>query len=95
MTKCSEPITLKCNKCGHIFYPIANSFLQRENTCPQCQPKGGQKLSLFAFKEKLKERYDSDYTIIDESKYVNSHTPILIKHCCGFIWSVKPTKLLY
>ena len=46
-----------------------------------------------AFKQKLKEKKNGTFSLIGE--YVNSKTPVLIRHnVCGYEWETKPSNIL-
>lgn len=84
----------ECQKCGKVFERTPNDFLHGRTRCPNCS-ENSQELTLYRFQKKLTEVRKDDYQVVNPESYVNGHTKILMRHSCGFIWYVKPTKLLY
>lgn len=85
-----EKASFQCKKCGSTFSRELPIFLKNQK-CPICQevPKSPP---LSKIKKELKEM--EDYCLIDEKQYKDLHSPVLVRHKCGFIWKVKLGKLL-
>lgn len=74
-------VNVLCKKCNQIFNKDWNAFLNNQ-TCPYCYSR--HNLNTQGFKKVLPK----DYELISE--YTGTENKVLIKHECGFIWSVKP-----
>ena len=88
----SSPVKLKCKKCNKEFTREAQRLL-KNTKCPSCFRTGT--MSLEKFEEELEKRYGKEYSIVDRSKYTQTHKKILVKHQCGFTWSITPSNLLF
>lgn len=80
----------KCLKCEQEFTREPLRFLKNQR-CPYCESRC-LSIPLEMFKKELSAL--SEYEIVDEHQYKNLHEKILIRHECGFIWKVVPSKLL-
>jgi len=89
----------KC-KCGNIFQTSFSKFKDKgKRQCNECSYKNrANKLrrTIDEFKKEIYERVGNEYNILEGEKYINSKTPIKMKHeICGYIWSVKPDSFLH
>lgn len=84
-------ITAKCNKCGNIWKPSVNNFMQGKSKC-HCGINVNSKKTTEDFKKELVVK---NPTIEVIGEYVNNKTKILCR-CkkCGAEFYKKPTKLL-
>jgi hypothetical protein len=74
--------------CGHSYEAQPANILKGSG-CPICY---GHK-DLQGFKDKIKELYGEEYTVL--GNYKNNRTKILVRHNnCGFEWEVIPKDLL-
>ena len=89
-TKTSEVATFKCNKCGGKFNREPLRFIKNQ-LCPICESKCVT-VPLSVFKNRLAEL--EGYSLVKEEEYRSLHEKVLIRHECGFVWSVSPQKLL-
>lgn len=98
-TRSTEPIEVKCKKCGNIWFPKAYSLLQGRG-CPNCSHKTGAihnlgKTGLKSSKQFIEELFKIDDSIEVIGDYVNTHTNINVKcNRCNHIWTAKPYALL-
>ena len=92
-TKVGEIAKFKCKKCDNIFTREPLRILKNQK-CPICESRCIA-IPLKTFKKELKEKYNEEYEIVDDSQYQNMHTKILIRHNCGFIWKITPQNILY
>lgn len=82
-----EKIKIRNNKCGHE-YLVSPTNLLHGSGCPVCHGfKDTEK-----FIEIINQKYPNEYQV--KGEYINNKTPILVKHKCGFEWSVNPKDLL-
>lgn len=88
-------IKMRHNVCGKVSYYIPNNFL-RGSRCFYCSYKvraKEQSKSLADFKKDVYNLVGNDYTVVSE--YVNSKTPIAIKHNkCNSISYIRPNDFL-
>ncbi len=80
-------IAVKNNNCGHRYEAIAGN-VARGAGCPICH---GMK-DTEGFKKELEQKYPSEYTVLGD--YVNNKTGIMVRHKCGYEWSVNPKSIL-
>lgn len=84
------PILVNHNKCGHEFMATPHELL-RGRRCPVCYKTS--KYNNDIFEKKLYLLVGNEYTVL--GKYVDSKTPIRIKHNkCGHIYKVRPNDFL-
>lgn len=77
-------ITVTCHKCGQQITKPITEYLKNPD-CYYCETN--QKLNTLGFIANL----PAEYELIGE--YKNSTIPVLIKHKCGFIFSIIPSRL--
>jgi predicted Zn-ribbon and HTH transcriptional regulator len=83
----NEKVRVRNLDCGHEYEANAGNILSGSG-CPVCH---GMKDTL-TFAKQIESKYPNEYTILGE--YINNKTPILVRHKCGFEWSVIPKDLL-
>nr|WP_145401429.1 zinc-ribbon domain-containing protein [Paenibacillus xylanexedens] len=74
----TKKIMFRHNKCGYVYLSTSSNFLSGAR-CPEC--KGGVAYDDAKFRLKLVEKRESffeDYTLL--TKYINSTSPIRVKH---------------
>lgn len=82
-----EKLLMLHKKCNNTYYVNIHSFKQGRR-CPFCCKT--KKYDINSFKEKVKEKYNNEYTVLSD-EYKNNKTPIKMKHNnCGHIWMVVP-----
>lgn len=70
------------NKCGNKdWWPMPERFLNGDR-CPKCSSKA--KKDTAWYKQKVKEMYGDEYTVLSE--YDGVKNPIHIQHECGYDW---------
>jgi len=75
--------------CG-FEYPVKPSNFLTGNRCPKCR---GMYRTTDEFKLMVKDLYGEEYSVLGE--YINSITPLLMKHnYCNIIWDTTPNKFL-
>lgn len=74
-------VNILCHNCEQIFSKDWESFLINQ-TCPYCYSK--HNINTLGFKAILPK----EYKLISE--YSGTENKVLIRHECGFIWSIKP-----
>lgn len=74
-------ITVKCNKCKQLVTKPITEFCKCPD-CYYCETK--QKINTQAFKALL----PSEYELLSE--YKDIETKVLIRHSCGFCWTIRP-----
>lgn len=80
------------HKCGYTYTTEARRLLEGHG-CSKCAHN--LHLSLDELKEKLKEKFGNEYTILSDN-YETVHSKITVRHNrCGNIWPVKANNLLY
>lgn len=89
-TKTGENVVFKCKKCNGEFSREPLRFLKNQ-TCPMCESRVLPP-PINWVKERLKEK--GEFSFVDESQYSTLHSKVLLRHGCGFIWSVTPSKIL-
>ena len=78
-------ITVQCGKCGQLITKPLTEFCK----CPDCYfCETKQKMNTAAFSSLLPK----EYTLLSE--YKGQQERVLIKHECGFIWTVIPHSFL-
>lgn len=87
-----ENATFFCSNCNNTFRREPLRFLKNP-TCPSCE--GGGKNSLDFTLKQLKKIHGEDYEILNLEDYVNTRTPLKIRHKCGFIWRSSLHNLIY
>jgi predicted Zn-ribbon and HTH transcriptional regulator len=82
--------TIQCKKCGHIQHSkrISATLLSR---CYQCHPIHKAPKNTQEFIDKVKF-YTDEYEILGE--YINSNTPISVKHQCGNVFNIIPSAFI-
>ena len=86
------PVTMKHMLCKKTWEVLPSNFLSHHSRCPVCNPTHKAKTHQ-AFQKQLTALFGEEYQILD--RYQNNHTPILVKHCCGEQWRVRPLDLLH
>lgn len=89
-TKTGKIAIFKCKKCNGEFSREPLRFLKNQS-CPMCESRV-RPLSIELVKKQLKEK--GDFSFVDESQYSTLHSKVLLRHGCGFIWSVSLSKIL-
>lgn len=83
-------IAIKHNVCGYEYLIKPNNFIHLNRRCPRC--KGGIQKSVEVFIEEIRAKYGSEYALLED--YINSRTPILVKHKCGYEFKITPDNLI-
>lgn len=78
-------VVCKCEHCNQIFSKPVSEFLKHPK-CPYCQ--GKEKMNTQSFAANLPK----DYELLSE--YKNCEEKVKIRHSCGFVWLIKPKKML-
>jgi len=72
-------IKMKHNVCGHEFEVLPKNFLYNDNRCPNCRyTRSSETLRMKDFEERVYSLVSNEYEVL--GNYVDTHTPILIKH---------------
>lgn len=82
-------ILCKCSKCGYEWKIRPDNLLTNHNCCPSCAKNIKKNKSVYEFE--IYKIYGDEYKIIGD--YVNSKTPILTQHKCGYSWYISPDNL--
>lgn len=87
---CKTKMTIKHLECNKEFEMDYNHF-RRGQRCSHCCPT--KRLNTTIFRERIKEIYGEEFTILGE--YKNNKTKISTRHNnCGYIWDAIPYNLL-
>jgi very-short-patch-repair endonuclease len=86
-------ITVRHNKCGHIFTPRMDNFFNSSTKCPKCA--GKCKLTIDEVKRRFHNLYSDDYSLIIEDEPKNNDTLLTINHNCGNTWTAILSNILY
>lgn len=89
ITECNveKKLLMLHKKCNNVYSVNIHSFKQGRR-CPYCSKT--KKYDITSFKEKVKEKYNDEYTVLSDT-YINNKTPIKMKHnICGNEWMVVP-----
>ena len=82
---------LRCKKCGTEFFISVASFLkENKNSCPTCR-RTIKKVSESEMRQLMKEKEREDYELL---KYKGFDTQCLVRHKCGFVFSVNAEKFI-
>lgn len=87
-------ILVRHKVCGKEFYAIPYNFLKSKEGCPYCTNTAISKAKTWTherFLESIGERAD-EYEFL--SDYVDAHTKIKIRHCCGNEFEMTPDSFL-
>jgi len=85
------PIMIRHEECKQEYDVVPQDFIDGKR-CPVCNPRYVKTHKMFMFiLEKSKDDYD-DYEILSE--YINSSTPMNIRHKCGYEYQTNPDTLL-
>lgn len=87
-----EIYTIKCKKCGHIRKIRFSSFPEAPNCGCQEHSRYFRRTAEEFLQEINSKCIEGEYQLLSE--YVDTKTKVLLKHSCGFIWSVRPSALL-
>lgn len=83
-----KPVTIRHNKCGHIFSPVPNNFL-RGTRCPYCNSHYHKRMTNQEFLDKIKILVGNEYQVLDT--YNGVDTKVRFKHLkCGNIFKMSP-----
>lgn len=82
--------TIKCKNCGHI----RTSYLSTLYSHLECGCKTGvlRGRNGEEFIKEVNEKNQDYYELVGE--YKNQTTKVLLRHSCGFIWSVRPADMI-
>lgn len=80
-----QPISWICHRCNHIFTTSVQKFIDYP-WCPWCDKKK-QTILLSDLKKILREKYDDEYSVMDENFDKKKTKRILVRHTCGFIFA--------
>lgn len=86
----NNKIDFKHNKCGYVWKPRPNDFLNGDTRCPDCY--GNERKTTEEFKNEVSDLVDDEYIVLGE--YNSYNTKILIKHNisdCGNEWEITPS----
>jgi hypothetical protein len=94
------PATFFHKVCGTEFTKNLNEWKRQGGWCPTCNPPGkkrtksiGRTFSSAEVQQKIDEvNGEGIFTILGE--YINTHTPVLVRHICGHEWSAATARLL-
>lgn len=87
-------ILIRHKVCGNEFEAVAGNFLKTDEGCPFCKAKTISKKRTWTherFLESIGERA-LEYEFLTE--YVDAHTPIKVRHCCGSEFEITPDSFL-
>lgn len=87
-------ILIRHKVCGNEFEAVAGSFLKTDEGCPFCKAKTISRKRTWTherFLESIGERA-LEYEFLTE--YVDAHTPIKVRHCCGNEFKITPDSFL-
>lgn len=74
----------KCLKCGDTNLKSL-ARIDFDNTgCPNCA--GNKKKTIFDIKKEIEN--NDGYIVVDNNNFKNVHSPLIIKHSCGFIFKM-------
>ena len=79
-------VKIYCRKCGENFEKTYQDFLKNSD-CPHCETK--QDRTTVSFQKEI----GSDYLLLSE--YKGCEEKVLVKHKCGFTWTITPKKLIH
>lgn len=83
-------LTIKHNTCDFIWDVYPTNFIHHNSRCPKCS---GHYMDTNIFKEKLKEQYGDEYTVLSE--YEGSNNNIIIHHNkCNYSFQTKPANII-
>jgi len=81
-------IKVRHEKCGYEYKVKVYHIMNNNRRCPNCY--GNIKGTLEGFKEKVKNMYGNEYSVLG-NEYINNKTEILMKHNkCGHEYLVRP-----
>lgn len=78
-------VVIKCLECGRTFSKTFQSFLLNSK-CMYCQSKNYLDTDLF------QKKLPQDFSLMSE--YINTDTKVLLRHTCGFTFSIKPHSVI-
>lgn len=81
-----------CKNCGHVRKTTLNN-LYRHLDCG-CKTKVLRGRTEEEFLQEVNKNCRSGYYTL-ESQYINQTTKVLLRHSCGFIWSVRPGDVIH
>lgn len=81
--------TIRCKNCGHIRTSMLSN-LYRHLDCG-CQTGVIRGRNGEEFIKEVNEKNQDSYELVGE--YKNQITKVLLRHSCGFIWSVRPADM--
>lgn len=88
-------LLVRHNVCGNVYRVVPDSFLNGRR-CPRCRRKevtNKRRMSNGEFIKRVENLVGGEYSVLEP--YVNSQTPILIKHnVCGHVLQMKPNSFL-
>lgn len=83
----AAPVEFFCTKCGHKFKRTPTQFINKNQKCPWCEGQF-QNFNLEIIKEKAREEYGEEYTVLSDEKWDYSKSDrVKVRHNkCGFIY---------
>ena len=85
-----QPVTIKCNICGHIWKTEPSHIVGRETGCPECE---WERRRLKDFPRRLAHIHKDN--IVTSDVYINSKTKMLFEcKLCKHKWNTQPTHVL-
>lgn len=87
-------ILVRHKKCGKEFETTPYNFCKTKEGCPFCVGKTISESSTWTHERFLKAVGDrvEEYEFLSE--YINAHTPIKVRHCCGNEFEITPDSFL-
>lgn len=87
-------IKIRHDICGHEYEVVPANFIKGRR-CPKCF--GNNKMTIDEYKQKIKEIYGDEYTVLGE-EYINNRTGIEVRHNCekcnNYVWKPNPYHFL-
>jgi hypothetical protein len=83
-------ITIKHNKCGHVYSVKPNNFINGHR-CPKCY--GNPKYNTEIFKEKINELYKNEYCVVGEYRGNNFNIKV-VHNKCKTVYNARPNGML-
>lgn len=83
-------VEMEHNVCGYTWNVLPSNFLNKNSRCPKCS--GNAKVTDEDFKKRVYNMYKNEYVFLEP--FINTITPILCKHSCGYEWKITPGNFL-
>lgn len=86
----NTPLEIKHSTCDFIWDVLPSNFIHRNSRCPKCS---GYHMDTNIFKERLKEQYGDEYTVLSEYKGARENI-ILCHNKCNYSFQARPTNII-